>query len=198
MGEFSEVYHHRMRYFLTPQFDIYRNVRDQILETRDPVRAGSGISVLDYGCGNGVGTVLLDGNFRTVCGVDSDKEAIAFSKDAWGHLCTFIHADWGINDDVTPCFDVVVCLEVIEHVDYPCNLLRSLARLGCDTFVMSTVNHNSQFRKNRGHVGKFCIADFREMLGVYFPGVKIFDYTLEDELDDDSSISPMVAVWRKS
>lgn len=199
MSEFNEVYHHRMRYFLTPQFDMYRNARAYLDEklSRGPNYQPC---ICDYGCGNGVGSVMLsktDGKWR-VSGIDSDDEAIAFAKDAWGHMVHFDRGDW---DDTTFFrrldIDAIVCLEVIEHVKRPEVLLQSFKKTlgGSGHLILSTLNHNSQYRKNRGHIGKFCLEDFQELVSQYFPGVRFYDYTLKNELEPGSSITPMVAVW---
>ena len=196
-SEFNEVYHHRMRYFLTPQFDIYKTIRDKFLVTTEERE------VLDYGCGNGVGAVLLQkkGVNVYVIGVDSDEEAIVFANDCWGHLARFVHDDWARHPDevpFSPRYDLICCLEVIEHVKDPVELLHRLKQTmkpdGC--MVISTVNHNSQFRKNRGHIGKFCIEDFRKLLSEHFTDVNIYDYTLEDTIANGDSRSPMLAVCR--
>lgn len=199
MGEFREVYFHRMRYFLTPQFDLYRNVR-KLLD-------GERRLILDYGCGNGVGSVILKRNGWEVVGIDSDEEAITFAQDAWGHMITFDHTDWTtlkvrpvveVGLSMSLAFDAIVCLEVIEHVSEPKALLANLRRAlrPSGTFVLSTLNHNSQYRKNRGHIGKYTLESFKELLEPEFPGVKLYDYTLENELEPGSSITPMVAVWK--
>lgn len=197
MGEFGEVFHHRLRYFLTPQFDMYRNIRADM--ERHPIENGSGL-VLDYGCGNGVGSVLLcDPPRWKIYGIDSDEEAVAFAKDSWGHLVTFKRADWARKNGPLPAtFDTVVCLEVIEHVEHPHELLDNL-RMSLRSegqLYISTLNHNSQYRKNRGHVGRYCVEDFRRLLQHHFPGVKLYEYTLTRELQDDDTMTPMVGVWR--
>lgn len=197
-SEFLEVHFHRMRYFLSPQFDMYRNVRKKIIE-----KGGTHGSVLDYGCGNGVGCVLLKSDKLQlgIYGVDSDDEAVRFAGDAWGHLASFEHGDWSedLGDHyIFPQFDNIVCLEVIEHVKDPDTLLSNL-RSSCapDASVfISTLNHNSQYRKNAGHIGKFHVEDFRALLERHFPGVRLYNYDFSEELDDNSTLTPMVAVWK--
>jgi len=206
-GEFSEVYHHRMRYFLTPQFDMYRHIRERIAaDTPGNLIVDEALAVLDYGCGNGVGCIMLKHDGWQIVGIDSDEEAIAFARDSWGHLAEFKHQDWAAPADEASDehryrrqYDIVVSLEVIEHVDNPVALLQALrdsCRNGARVFV-STLNHNSQYRKNRGHVGKFCVEDFRVLCAKVFPGVRIFNYDFSEELDDESTLTPMVAVWKE-
>ena len=197
MGEFCEVFHHRLRYFLTPQFDMYRNVRECI---KQQLGIGGQHDILDYGCGTGVGSVILKYADWGVMGVDSDAEAIAFASDSWGHLIPFFHENWveGMPKYQSK-FDAVVCLEVIEHVHHPHELLRNLTavlRPGGLAFI-STLNHNSQYRKNRGHCGRYTVNEFRRMTEHHMPGVEIVDYELYTLLDDMSSITPMVAKWQR-
>ena len=205
-GEFSAVYHHRMRYFLTPQFDMYRIIREWLLKKKIAPGFGGDCDVLDYGCGNGVGCVMLKHDGWQVVGVDADGEAVAFAKDSWGHLAEFKHEDWAAAVDEESDahryrrqYDVVVCLEVIEHVDDSramLQILRDSCAPGARVFI-STLNHNSQYRKNRGHVGKFHVIDFRHLVEQFFPGARLYNYDLTEELDDESNLTPMVAVWKE-
>ena len=205
MGEFREVYYHRMRYFLSPQFDLYKNIRVMVGKGTVPLQ------VLDYGCGNGVGTVLLKHLPWRMVGVDSDRDAVSFAQSCWGHLAGFYPVDWARDDGLVAepsigslsavnDFDLITCIEVIEHVKDPRILLQKLAeavRPKGEVYI-STLNHNSDFRKNEGHIGRFRVRDFRELVLEFFPGARIVDYTLESELDDSSARTPMVAVWKGS
>lgn len=195
---FNEVWFHRLKYMLTPQLDLYQHIR-KVLQVR---RGEKVLRILDYGCGNGVGTIQLHRMAWDLSGFDKDPLAVDFANCAFGHLCHFRDADYSQNAPLSIRsdwikFDVVVCVEVIEHVEDALVLLSNLRSIVQDDgFVfISTLNHNSQYRKNAGHVGKWKVADFRETLNRVFPGVRITDYTLESELSDDSTITPMVAVW---
>jgi len=203
-SEFNAVYHHRLRYFLTPQFDIYRNIRRFVASKEPDWAIDEFLSVLDYGCGNGVGSLLLKHDGWEIVGIDSDEEAIAFAADSWGHLVEFKHEDWTARSHLESSdaaryqrrYDVVVCLEVIEHVADPLLLLQSLQN-ACKTkanVFISTLNHNSQYRKNRGHVGKFHVQDFRFLVEKVFGDVRIFNYDFSEELSDDSTLTPMLAI----
>ncbi len=200
-SEFREVLYHRLRYFLSPQWDMYRHIRERLAREHSGQR-----SVLDYGCGNGVGCIMLKHDGWDIVGIDSDEDAIAFAQDSWGHLADFWHANWCLPEDEASdtarfrrTYDSVICLEVIEHVDNPAALLESLRKVCSQnsSVFISTLNHNSQYRKNRGHVGKFCVEDFRILCNKVFPGVLIYNYDFSEELDDESNLTPMVAVWKE-
>jgi len=168
------------------------------MESSRPLKTNA-LDVLDYGCGHGVGTMVLKHDGWQVIGVDSDRDAIRFAKDVFGHLCKYELDNWLCDAArFTPeaKFDLVTCIEVIEHVRSPKRLVLLLARaMKADGFaVISTLNHNSQYRKNDAHVGKFHVADFREVLQTAFRSVNIVEYTLNNSLDDESTITPVVAV----
>lgn len=206
---FREVWHHRMKYMLTPQLDLYRHVSTFVACCRE----GRRLSILDYGCGNGFGALQLvypatrcyvQGDAkglptRNVLGMDSDRAAIDFAYNVLGHLVDFSHEDW--HNLTLPseedAYDVITCIEVIEHCQHPEWLLRSFRQVlkPDGIFVCSTLNHRSQYRKNDDHVSRFTVLDFRQRITEHFPGARITDYTLQGKLGDDSTVTPIVAVW---
>lgn len=180
MDKFTPVWFHRLRYMLTPQLDLYQNIRKYI---------GSGKRVLDFGCGNGFGTIqLLPG---IVKGTDVDEGAIEFARSTLGHL-----AEFRMITSRPRSFDVVTCIEVIEHVEDVDELLDLIKSKGTELFIFSTLNHNSQYRKNAGHVGRWRVPEFRGMMKKHFNRVRITDYLLSNELKYDSTLTPMVAICR--
>lgn len=71
--------------------------------------------VLDVPCGVGWGTSLLRGTRRLV-GVDLDPEAIAFARSRYGGNAEFVVGGMEALGFPAGAFDVVLCLEGIEHV----------------------------------------------------------------------------------
>lgn len=74
-----------------------------------------GRDVLDIPCGMGWGTSLLAG-CRTLTGVDISSEAISEAQDRYGKKATFQVGNMANVGFDRNSFDVVVCLEGIEHV----------------------------------------------------------------------------------
>lgn len=186
MGEFTPVWHHRMKYFLSPQLDLYRNISRKFAAAE---------RVLDYGCGTGFGTVQFCG---TPCGIDCDAEAIHFAQEVLGSCATFVCDDWTGAQNVSPGYDLAVCIEVIEHTDNPGRILerlRQCVRPG-GSVVVSTKNRNSGYRKNRGHSAEYSRKEFGLLVAGAFPNDLVFtDYTLRRDLQEH--VTPMVAIWKK-
>jgi len=74
-----------------------------------------GREVLDVPCGMGWGTSLIRGT-RKLIGLDLSPEAIAEANRRYGNIAQFRIGDMGKLDYPEASFDVVSCLEGIEHV----------------------------------------------------------------------------------
>src|SRR3989344_3911756 len=107
------------RYDLT--FEEFKQFERQVLVQEHLKRYGSirrfcfG-KVLDFACGCGYGSYMLALNpdVESVTGVDSSKEAIAWSRKHFTHPnITYKLSDAG---GVRGYFDTLVCLETIEHI----------------------------------------------------------------------------------
>jgi 2-polyprenyl-3-methyl-5-hydroxy-6-metoxy-1,4-benzoquinol methylase len=201
--DFHEVQIHRTKYFLSPQIDLYRNIYDKIL----PKIGEPALSILDYGCGNGVGTVRMRSpRVANLVGIDSDPAIIKFSEEVFGNLALFYCEDWQSEDpgliierDRQTVYNLITCIEVVEHVINPSSLIDAFRKklVVGGWLVVSTLNHNSDFRKNDAHIGCFTVENYREFMNENCSGVRIVDYTLENDIEDGSGRTPMVALWQK-
>lgn len=103
----------------------------------------SALRVLDVGCGGGILSESMATKGATVTGIDAEPEAIntatAHAKEqelAIDYICT------PIEDYDESSFDVVTCMELLEHVLVPQTVINHCARLlkpGGYLFV-STIN----------------------------------------------------------
>jgi glycosyltransferase involved in cell wall biosynthesis/SAM-dependent methyltransferase len=93
----------------------------------------AGAEVLEAGCGSGVGTkLLLAAGAAHVVGLDYNPEALALARSRAADPRAEYH-QWDLNQTPLPLadgrFDVVVCLEVLEHVREQRALLAELRRV---------------------------------------------------------------------
>lgn len=91
-------------------------------------KAKSGARVLDLGCGNGSLSHIIAQQGYEVVGVEESASGIAIASQSFPD-CQFIQAS--IYDSPKPellnAFDIIIAVEVIEHLFYPKELVR-LAR----------------------------------------------------------------------
>jgi 2-polyprenyl-3-methyl-5-hydroxy-6-metoxy-1,4-benzoquinol methylase len=102
------------------------------------------IKILDLGCGNGYLTNMVARLGHEVVGVDSSGSGIRFARDGFAKL-DFIRADiYDLPYELLEnSFDIVLSVEVIEHLLYPRKLIvaakRCLKQGG--SFILTTPYH---------------------------------------------------------
>jgi len=104
-----------------------------------------GKSALDVGCGAGLLTEPLTRLGATVTGIDAAPEVIAVAREHAAAQGLSIDYRLGDIQKLDGKFDLITCMEVIEHVADPATFVKALAnRLAPDgLLVMSTPNATS-------------------------------------------------------
>ena len=87
-----------------------------------------GKTALDVGCGAGLLAEPLARLGANVTGIDAAPEVIAVAREHSGASGLAIEYRVGAVEDLEGQFDLVTCMEVIEHVADPAAFLLSLAR----------------------------------------------------------------------
>ncbi len=108
----------------------------------------SGSKVLDVGCGGGILTEAMAGRGATVTGIDMAEGPLAVARLHQAESGTNVEYLQTTAEDLARDragrFDVVTCLEMLEHVPKPSTVIAacaSLVRPGGDIFF-STINRN--------------------------------------------------------
>lgn len=139
-----------------------------------------GKRILDAGCGLGVGTSLLHG-LNVVTGIDKEEENIRFAKEVYPHLWWEV---WDFEKEVFPGeFDIVVCVEVIEHIKDYKRAIWNLMKMAKETLFLSTPNrkdprHPQDHPASDLHVREFTVEEIISFVGD-FP-VKIRNLEFEE------------------
>ena len=130
--------------------------------------------VLDVACGEGYGSYLMGKRWRahSVVGVDISHSAIASARTNFPADNVDFRA-MPIADIVNAfdqdSFDLAVCLETLEHVEDPVNLLEVLRRVvtGNGFIVISCPNDHWYYPRdsdsNPYHVRKYSELEFRDL-----------------------------------
>lgn len=103
-------------------------------------------SILDVGCGGGILSESLAHLNAKVTGIDANESLIQVAKMHAAETNTSVHYQTCMAENliVQKPFDIITCMELLEHVPDPENLIKTLSHLlkpGGKIFF-STINRN--------------------------------------------------------
>jgi SAM-dependent methyltransferase len=138
-----------------------------------------GKRVLDAGCGVGYGSrILAYFGACEVVGLDISEEALDTARKQFTHSrVKFLQDDCEHLRNVKGPFDVIVCLENLEHLNCPERFLSRAAENLCPDgmLICSTPQSLRVSGKpdNPYHVKEYSLGEFQELLEPYFGDIVI-------------------------
>jgi methionine biosynthesis protein MetW len=150
MLDFSERYEKYWLSRLSDEGDRQAgNFSGDLLETVDVACSEGWKNHLDVGCGSGSLMDIVRGRVESVYGCDISKAAVKTAKNkGMRSVCTNLNR--GHLPYRSESFDIITCIEVVEHVVDPLNLLRELYRvLSTDGYLVLTTPNIRYFRHLR-------------------------------------------------
>lgn len=169
-----------------------------------------GKSVLDAGCGMGIGTRLMGQEALGILGIDRNPDNIEAARAFFeSPTVKFETMDLlALPERPITTFDVVACLEVIEHVkDYDTvinNLKKFYEPKRRTIFLISSPNRNSDKLgkdrpKNEHHVREWTAGEFYQVMTKHFHSVVMYsaarlrDFSINETVDGNTQESPLIA-----
>jgi SAM-dependent methyltransferase len=158
-----------------------------------------GRRVLDAGCGVGYGSAMLAGaGAAEVVGIDVAAGAVEAASAAAPANATFAVADVHALPFEDARFDLVVCFEVIEHVERQDEVIAELARVLAPGGVLavSSPNRDVYPSGNPHHVHEYVPEELRAALAERFPHVELrrqHDWVASAVLDDEQAADAALA-----
>lgn len=175
----------RFKYVLSPQLDTYEQIAKVI---RD--------KVADIGFGTGFGTHLFNVNAKEVYGYEIDEDAIKFARNIFPFKN--LHFEYGdiVHGISGPYFDYVIMVDVLEHLKQEIMALRNAKKMmkPGGTFIMSTPNRLSRYRKSESHVREYAPKELEGKLKRVFINVSLRNYRLDPMASQYEN--PILAVCR--
>lgn len=132
--------------------------------------------VLDVACGVGYGTAILaEAGARRVLGVDVSPGAVDDARGRAGDRAEFAVGDLHNLPCEDRSFDLVTCLETIEHVADPDRALSELRRVlrPDGLLLLSSPNRDVYIPGNRFHVHEYTPDELEQALSACFAHVRI-------------------------
>lgn len=139
-----------------------------------------GKTVLDIGCGSGIGLNFLAGPADVVIGIDYSAETIEYARRNNNEANLIFKVmdckDLRFDDGE---FDLVTSFNLIEHIHGQEKLIQEVKRVlkANGIFICSTPNtkvFNPRGKYNDFHVHEFTLSELKILLEKYFNEVKIF------------------------
>lgn len=181
---------------------IYEFIKNQAreMQLRHPQSIANGgkhywnPTIIDVGCGSGVGSNVLSQEATFVWGIDKNELSVKFAKEAFTRVKNTVYPSAQVTFDVfdiiketrqTMKFDMVVAVEIIEHIyDYKTFLKRLIAfdngNANSPTeYYISCPNRNNKHiskvkPKNSYHVREWTSEEFNTVLSEFFSEVTFF------------------------
>ncbi|HEV2813246.1 MAG TPA: methyltransferase domain-containing protein [Solirubrobacteraceae bacterium] len=171
-----------MREAVVPERFIPAAMRGQLLEAEHLVRywwaahLAGGRRVLDAGCGTAYGTrMLAEGGAKRVVGVDRAASVLDAARPGCPDNVDLIAADLRELPFEDRSFDLVVCFEVIEHLEAPDAALQELERIvsADGVLLVSSPNRDVYEPGNPHHLHEYTPTELQGALERLFAHVEL-------------------------
>jgi len=175
-------------------------------------------TIVDVGCGCGAGANILSQEADFVWGIDKNEKSIQFAQEAFTRHKNGIYYSSQLSFDQLDIlkdtrqfmmFDIVVAIEIIEHINDYNTFLKQIVKFakqrkgtynvasGATEFFISTPNRNNKHisdvrPKNKYHCREWTQEELMSVLSKYFEKIEIFN-SLGQPVGDKNDHTPILA-----
>jgi len=162
---------------------------------RQLAREVEGSTVVEAGCGIGVGAAMMNQTARSVHGSDKSERNVRFARCVYPWLSFFV---WDITKNKVGPYEVVVAVEVIEHVNDIERAVHNLRDSAVHEIWISTPNGTNKplVPENPLHVREYTPEEICLWMRPY--DVTIHHPDTWEILNTDTDVDPLVYhVWKQ-
>ena len=148
----------------------------------DLVERAAPRTLLDAGCGEGFVAAALHARFPglEITGLDYSAEAVAYARERYGHAARYqVGSVYGLPFE-RDAFDLVLCSEVLEHLDRPDDAVGELRRVAREHVLITVprepvfdalarINLKLGIGGDPGHVNFWTRGGFERFIARHFP-----------------------------
>ena len=180
----------RLRYMLTPQWDLYSSIATRIV----------GGGVLEVGFGTGAGVLQYAHRANWVDALEVDPEAVKFAKLTWPvENVNWIEGDI-LSYETDHRYTKAVAVEVLEHIPKWHDALENIR-----THLLPEGILYMTFRNANADLSRWTDLHERELTGeelathlkAHFREVYLYDWSLQKLQDKDTHMTPLIAACRQ-
>ncbi|NND70378.1 MAG: class I SAM-dependent methyltransferase [Rhodothermales bacterium] len=155
--------------------DAFHSHLTSLARTTNPAR------ILDAGCGEGHLSQAFKSSMphAAIEGIDHSHEAIEYARKQFGDVASFDQGDIHALPFETNSFDLVVCSQVLEHLDNPEQAITELKRVSRSYVLISVplepyfkffndISRALRISPDPGHVQFWTRKTFPEFIGKHF------------------------------
>ena len=187
----TDVLWSRLKYLLSPQWDVYLSLREHLRGQPN---------VLEIGFGTAAGTMLYADGVRRLTGIEINPDAVEFAKS----MFPLPHAHWLHQDILTFApdkpFSAIIAIEVLEHIkdwEVALQTIHDLLIQSGGEFLMTSRNANADLRRAKSqHERELTAEELVSSLEGVFAHVQLYDYSLTQVQSRESRLTPLVAICR--
>jgi len=161
--------------------------------------------ILDFPCGSGYGSEILQDHMTLYDGLDSDEIVVQYAKEVYSTIGKSFH----VKDLTKPrlrnnYYDIIACIEGIEHIPikYHIKLIkafyRALRKNGTLIITTPETNNYGQSKVNKYHKGEIPYSYFLFYLQQTFGKSNIEIVTQKDIIHTGEKVNILYGVCHKN
>lgn len=144
-----------------------------------------GLRILEVGCGDGYGSYLLASSAKSVLALDADRATINNAKEKYRRRNLEFRYHKFPYGQLDGKFDIIVSLQVIEHINNPQSYLEKIIDHLTDNGILFLTTPNApmtSYNENPYHFHEYSKDELYNLLTKFFNDINIMGLVLSERM----------------